>query len=208
MALTLSAETWGRLGDPERARAERRRAAELPDDQGWSDPFVEEVLQLQQGLHPRLAHADELLQGGQFREALTLLADTVDRYPKSGQARLVLGEACRRLGRLDRAEQALREAVDVAPESAEAWFRLGSIQALLGREREAADRFRRAIRLKPDHAQAHFNLGHCLKVLGDPAGAGEEFREALRCRPDYTPAREALGRLEAGAGKAPAPPRR
>jgi tetratricopeptide (TPR) repeat protein len=203
LALNLRAEAWGRLGERERARAEQRRAAELPDDEGWSDPFVEEVLRLQQGLRPRIAHADELLRGGQLMEALALLVETADRYPKSVEAWLLLGEAHRRLGRMDRAERAFREAVRVAPEAAEAWFRLGCFQARLGQEREAAESFRRTIRLKPDHADAHFNLGHRLKLLGDPAGAADQFREALRCRPDYGPARDALNALEAPAGKAP-----
>jgi tetratricopeptide (TPR) repeat protein len=195
LALNLRAAAWRRLGETERARTEQRQAAGLPDDQGWPDPYVEEVLRLQQGLRPRIAHADAMIREGRPGEALPLLAETVDRYPKSGQAWLLLGEACLRLDRTDGAQRAFQEAVRVAPEAAEAWFRLGCFQARLGREREAADSFRRTIRLKPDHADSHFNLGHRLKLLGDPAGAAEEFREALRCRPDYAAARDALKQL-------------
>jgi tetratricopeptide (TPR) repeat protein len=207
LALNLRAEAWRQLGEPERARAEQRQAAGLPDDPGWPDPFVEEVLRLQQGLRPRLAQADAMIRGGRPGEALALLAETVDRYPTSDQVWLLLGEAWSHVGRTDQAQRAFEEAVRVAPEAAEAWFRLGVFQARLGRQREAADSFRRTIRLKPDHADAHFNLGHRLKMLGDLAGAAEEFRAALRCRPDYGAARDALKAMEVPAGKGSSPQR-
>jgi tetratricopeptide (TPR) repeat protein len=195
LAYTLRAEAWARLGQPDRARTEQQRAAELPADQRWPDPFAEEVLALQRGLGARLIQADALARASRWAEATGLLKQTLTKYPQSIPAWLRLGEAWRQQGQLDQAEEALQRAVQADPEAAEAWFRLGCVQAL-GRPREAADSFRRAIRLKPDHALAHFNLAHRLKELGDPAGAAEEFRAVLRCRPDYAPAQAALTAME------------
>jgi tetratricopeptide (TPR) repeat protein len=196
------AETCGRLGDVERARAEQRRAAEAPDDVLWPDPFVQEVLQLQRGLRFRLQEAAALFQRRQFDEAIRLLEETVARYPESTQARLHLGDTWRILERPDRAEQVLREAVQIDPGAAEAWFRLGCVQAL-NRSPEAEDSFRRAIDLKPDHTLAHFNLAHRLSERGDASGAAEELRAALRSRPDYTPARDALRALAEKGARTP-----
>jgi tetratricopeptide (TPR) repeat protein len=196
MAHTLLAEAWTRLGEADKAHEEQRQVAEAPEDQHWSDPFVEEVLSLQCGLAVHLRQAHELSGQGRYREAVELLKKTAGRYPKSPAIWLLLGDIWRQLGRKDRSEEAFAAAVRIDPESVDGWFRLGCMQAELDQPRAAADSFRRAIRLKADHTDAHLNLGHCLKKMGDTAGAAEAFRGALRCRPDYERAKQALRELE------------
>jgi tetratricopeptide (TPR) repeat protein len=198
LARALRSEAFHHLGEPEQARAEQAAGAELPDDQRWPDPFVEEVMALQRGLYARLAAASSMSRAGRLEEAVALSQETTQTYPKSAEAWMQLGKLWHLAERPDRAEQSLLKAVEVDPNAAEAWFLLGTVQGL-GRPREAADSFRRAIRLKPHHASAHFNLGHCLKVMGDTVGAAKEYQEALRCRPDYDAARAALKELEAPA---------
>ncbi len=205
-ALALSAEAWARLGEPGRAAAALKEAAELPDDRPWPDPFVREVEQLQVGRRLALVRADALARQGRGWEAVALLEATVRRHPDAAQAWLLLGQTLVRLKDPERAEQALSQAVQVAPETVEAWFQLGVARFFLGKPRGAGDAFRETIRLKPDHALAHFNLGHCLKQSGEIAGAAAEFREALRCRPDYPAARQALDAVTAaGREKKPSP---
>ncbi len=192
LAHRLRAEAWTRLGEPEKARAEQRRAVEAPKDHSWPDPFVEDVLRLQRGLPVRLQQAQNLFAQRQSHQAVQLLEETIQRYPRAASARLLLGEFWRHLGRDEQAEQAFAQAVEIDPDSPDAWFRLGCAQAARKRMREATESFRRAIDRKPDHADAHVNLGHCLQELGDAAGATDAFRAALRCRPDYERARQAL----------------
>jgi tetratricopeptide (TPR) repeat protein len=196
LAHTLRADLWNRLGEAEKARAEQERAALLPDDVRWPDPFVSEVLELKRGLRARLESADSLTREGKTGEVIVLLEETAGKYPKSAETWMRLGDLWRISRRLDRAEESFRRATQVDPEAAEPWFRLGTVYQAQGQPREAADNFRRAIRLRPDHALAHFDLGHCLNALGDPPGAANEYREALRCRPDFTPAMTALTELE------------
>jgi tetratricopeptide (TPR) repeat protein len=191
LAFTLQAEAWSRLGDPDRARADQAKAAEAPDDTRWPDPFVDEVVELQRGLSNRHSKADALARNGQAEDAIRLLEETAEKYPRSLQTWWRLGDLWRKANRIDRAEQALLKAVLLDPDAAEGWFRLGCVQAI-DRPREAAESFRRAIKLRPDHALAHFNLAHRLRELGDKEGAMAEFEVTLRCRPDYTPARAAL----------------
>jgi tetratricopeptide (TPR) repeat protein len=195
LACTLQAEVWNRVGDKHHAQAEQRRMLELPEDERWPDPFVDEVLNLQRGLNHRLAQAGALRQANRVDEAIELLEQTLRRHPDSVEARLQLAEIWRGLGKLDQAEKIYLEATQTTPMAAEAWFGLGCMQAI-NRPREAVVSFRRAIELKPDHALAHFNLAHRLKELGDLAGAADEFRATLRCRPDYAPASKALAELQ------------
>jgi tetratricopeptide (TPR) repeat protein len=199
LAHTVSAQVHRRLGERQQAEADEKQAEKLPDDEGWPDPYMEEVEQLQRGLQARIRQTEALTKAGQTEQAIQLLEKTAARYPKSGQVWLGLGGMWFQRGRLDQAEQCFHQAIQVEPDAPEAWFRLGCLQAV-DRPREAADSFRRVIRLRPDHTLAHFNLGHRLKQLGDSAGAADAFRAALRCRPDFQPARDALKELERPAG--------
>jgi tetratricopeptide (TPR) repeat protein len=192
---TLRAEAWNQLGEMEKALAERRRAAELPEDQPWPDPFYEKIVKLQRGLRARFVSVDYLIQSGRVAEALQLLTQTVEKYPSSLESWMRLGEAWTRVGKLDRAQACFQKATNLAPDLAEAWFRLGCIQAQ-ARSPEAEASFRQAIHCKPHYSQAHYNLGQCLKERGRREDAAAEFREALRCRPDYDLARTALRELE------------
>jgi tetratricopeptide (TPR) repeat protein len=200
LAHTLRAEAWSRLSQPDKAREEQAQAAKVPEDQLWLDPFMEDVLSLRRGLTIRLQRANDLFAQQRYPQAMELLEETVQRYPRSTAARLRLGEVFRLLGRGEQAEQMFAEAVRIDPESADAWFRLGCMQGARGRPRDAADSFRKTIAFKADHADAHFNLGQCLKELGDTPGAAEEFRAALRCRPDHERARQGLRAMEKKSG--------
>jgi tetratricopeptide (TPR) repeat protein len=201
-AATLRAEAWNQLEEMEKARAEQRQAAELPDDQSWPDPIYERILSLRRGLRARFQSVDYLLQAGRVPEALQLLAETVDKYPSSLEGWMRLGEVLHRVQRPEQAQACFQRAVGLAPNLAEAWFRLGCIQSLM-QSREAETSFRQAIRCKPHYAQAHYNLGLCLKEKGQRDAAAEAFQQALRCRPDYDLAQKALRELEAQKGKKP-----
>jgi tetratricopeptide (TPR) repeat protein len=196
----LLAEIYQRRGDKPAADQESRRAAALPDDESWPDPFDEEVKQLRTGRQVFLARADRFIRQGRVADAIGLLERTVHDYPDSGEAWLLMGKAY--LAKNDaRAEQALRTAVRLAPDLVEAPFYLGAVRFLRGDYREAAAHFRQAVKLKPDFALAHYNLGHCLVRLGDRSGATLAFRTAVSCKPDYADARVNLGELLAQDGR-------
>src|SRR5262249_47028382 len=55
----LLAEIHQRRGDNAAADRESRRAAELPNDEAWPDPFEEEIKKLRTGKQVFLARADE-----------------------------------------------------------------------------------------------------------------------------------------------------
>jgi tetratricopeptide (TPR) repeat protein len=194
-ASTLCAEAWNQLAEVDKAVVEQRRAAELPEDQPWPDPYYEKIATLQTGLRARFISVDRLVHAGRLPEAIQLLTQTVEKYPSSLQGWMRLGEVWYRAGNPDRAQACFLKATQISPDLAEAWYRLGCIQTQMNNQ-EAEASFRRAIQCKPHYSQAHYSLGQCLKERGRREDAAAEFREALRCRPDYDPARAALREIE------------
>lgn len=201
-AHTLHAEALNQLGEVEQARDEQRRVADLPEDQPWPDAFYVKVLKLRRGLQARFQSVDQLIRSGRIPEAISLMTQTLEKYPSSLEGWMRMGELWHRVRRPDRAEACFKQAVRLSPDLAEGWFRLGCIQVMT-RNRDAEESFRQAIRCKPHYAQAYYNLGQCLKEQGQRDAAAGQFREALRCRPDYDLARTALRELETQKGKTP-----
>jgi tetratricopeptide (TPR) repeat protein len=203
-AYQLRSIARNRLGEPQRARQDVEKAAELPADRGWPDPFVTEVLRLRVGVSARMERAGELFRDGRQAEAIALMNQLVKDRPESAEAWNLLGSFLEKVGEFAAAEQVLeRQAANLAPDNVEVWFNLGVAKFALTKWQQAADCFRKAIRIKPDHAVAHYNLGHCHKKLGDREAAAEEFRLALHCRPDYVQAEEALREVTAPPPKSP-----
>ncbi|HEV3024739.1 MAG TPA: tetratricopeptide repeat protein, partial [Pirellulales bacterium] len=179
----LLAEIEQRANDPVAAARERYRAAELPDDQNWYDPVVDEVEQLRTGRQARLNRALMLLRREGLAAGLGYLRDLLNEYPDWDQAWLSYGRAYLEAKHYPDAESALRRALKAAPDSVQAHFYLGLTLFLRGDYAGAVGSFREATRLKPDHALAYYNLGHCWKRLGNQQKAIEAFREGLRCKP-------------------------
>jgi tetratricopeptide (TPR) repeat protein len=197
-AHTMLAEVYAQF--PERqAEAEKERdlGAHLPDDPPPPDPYSQEALDLRVGKRARIERAYQMRQAGQFREAVTLLQDTLRQYPDFDLAYLALGEALLDRGDFPNAEPVLRKAVELAPDRYESHLALG---ITLYQERtsrpellnEAEEHFRVAIRLFPTQPQAHYGLGTCLQARHLWAEAAVAYANALRNRPDYSEARRNL----------------
>jgi tetratricopeptide (TPR) repeat protein len=192
-AHTLLAEIEQRSNDPAAAAGERARAAELPPDPDWSDPFLDEINRTKAGKDARLSYAVQLLGQQRTGEAVDLLRELLGKYPDWDQAWLTYGRVLLENQAYPPAEEALRKAVQLAPDSVGGHFNLGLALFQRGEYREAATHFRQATRLKPDHALAWYNLGHCLKRENDRPGAVAAFREAVRCKPNMAAAHTNLG---------------
>jgi tetratricopeptide (TPR) repeat protein len=199
-ALTLMAEVRQTQGETVAVDRLLRQAEDLPDDQNWPDPFVEECLRLQTGQTALLSRAAKLLNEDRAQQASELLMRAVESHPDSSRAWLLLGRACLRLHNLPGAEQAFGQAVRLDPNVADAQFYMGVVLFEHGNHLGAAARFRTATNLKPDYSLAHFNLGQCLKREGDQKAAIEAFRTAVRYKPHFAQAHRELGELLAQQG--------
>ncbi|MBI4606771.1 MAG: tetratricopeptide repeat protein [Planctomycetes bacterium] len=197
----LLAEVHHRLGRAGDAERERRAAAGLPDAHRWPDPHSDRVLARWTGVLAGIERANDLLAGGRADDALRLLRDTVERYPRALLALLSLGRTLLQTGDAAGAEEALRRAADLEPAAFEAHHELAAALLRQGKTPAAAASFRRALEVKPDYAPSHHGLGQSLLRQGDREGAAEAFRAAVRYRPNYAAAHRDLGQILVALGR-------
>jgi tetratricopeptide (TPR) repeat protein len=174
-------------GDHRAARDAIERAALLPPDKPWSDPYLQEVLSLKTGLAGYLELAGKYFAEGRGAESVGLLQQAVREYPAAAEPRLWLGRALLNSDDPRAARQELLAAQTRAPSSFDAHFYLGVAEFQLRDYAAAATEFRAAAKLKPD-AKTLLNLGQALGHSGDSEGAIGALREAIRLDPDYAKA--------------------
>lgn len=197
----LSVTAHRRLGHENEADAAARRAATLPHDTPFQDPFIDEASQWRTGRKAWLDHAQQWIRQGRLADAEPLLIRTVTEYPDFADAWTVLGGLHLRRNRPAEAEAALREAIRLEPASVEAQVQRGVALIRLARFEEAIPPISLALQLQPTLAEAHFNLGFCQAQLGRTDDAMASFRHAIRAKPDLTEAYLGLASLLAGADR-------
>ena len=199
---TLSAEISYRAG--QRADAERTlaEAAGLPEDPPWPDPLMQEVEAMAVGRKHDLSKAIELMRARRLTEAIRLLRDTLEHYPESGRARMLLGVAHNLSKNWAAGEKVLREAAAKSPDAPRVQFNLGAALFGQGRYSEAAACFEKAALGIPDDAMAHFYVGICRIRAGDLAAAEAPLRQAISCKPDFASAHRELGDVLQKQGRA------
>ncbi|BET66402.1 hypothetical protein ASA1KI_13200 [Opitutales bacterium ASA1] len=118
-----------------------------------------------------------------FRDALSIWTDTVEKRPTSARAHnnlaLVLDEA----GRAEEAAIHFARALALDDAYVTAHYNWGSSLLAQGRLEEAVERLETALRLAPEHPDAHVNLGNALVRLGRPADAIRHYERALELEP-------------------------
>lgn len=141
---------------------------------------------------PRSAKAHQLLgaalmEVGRVDEGVAAL-ETADRMlarlpdPRA-EARVSLGVAYERQGRLDRAEQVYEEILRARADQPDALWRLGVVRWSQGRRAEGARLWERAIEVDPGHARAMTDLGIASAARGDVAAAERLWLRAAEVDP-------------------------
>jgi serine/threonine protein kinase/Flp pilus assembly protein TadD len=133
------------------------------------------------------------VQPPRYEEAIRFLSVAVALRPESPGARLNLGLALYRNGRLDEAAAALQQAVALEADYAAAHRYLGQLYLAKGLLDETVAACRRAIALQPDWPQTHLVLGVALSDQGRLAEAAAAFCRAIELKPDYAEAYCDLG---------------
>lgn len=171
-------------------------------------------------------HADALhllgvvrAQGGQVREAVTLIAQAVALNPASAAYRGNLAKATRGdwpavaaglraagdalydLGHPALAVPCYRAALTVRPDDETAWGNLALARRDTGRVAEALAPMRRAAALDPRDGQIALLLGGLCLAAGDPASAEAVFRALLSVQPEHATARLALANAVKSSGR-------
>jgi tetratricopeptide (TPR) repeat protein len=213
-ACALLATVERRLGDSERADQLSRRAADLPPDTAWHDPWVFECLRLGVGQDPRFRLVEQLENEGRTKEVVAALEEML-KLRADYRVLIGLGMNLIVLGDYAAAERYLRQALEGGGEPVQAWYLLSKLQwargeealrrgdkaAALGFFRQAAEAAEKALVHKPDHALALLVLGLSQKALGQRDQARESLRQAVTCAPELPDPSLELGELLAAMGQ-------
>jgi tetratricopeptide (TPR) repeat protein len=211
-ALQLAA-IYQRLGEREKAKEFAARAADLPADRSWPDPYVADYMRYAKGRQNRFLQAEDLEHQGRLDEAIPILWQLAKDSPED-RTLDALGTALAKAGDDKNAEGFLRQALLKAPGRISARYALSvalynqgeklrsaSESAARKKYEEAATFARQTIALKAEHAWAHCFLGHCLWRLGDRKTALAEFEAAVHLRPELPDLHLRLGEALADLGR-------
>ncbi len=135
-----------------------------------------------------------------YRSAVSIWEDTVSKRPLSPRARLCLGNALARSGRVPEAIEQYQLALQLNSDYADAHTNLGIALVGSGRAPEAVEHYREALRLNPKLPEAHVGLGVQLFEAGQTQEAVDHFRKAIRLNPNSANARYSLGNALAATG--------
>jgi tetratricopeptide (TPR) repeat protein len=115
-----------------------------------------------------------------WRDALTLWQDAVEKSPTHARAQYNLGTALHDLGQVEEAVIHYSNAVELKRDYHEALVNLGNAKKDLGRFEESLEHYREALEIQPNSAKAHNSRGVVLLLLGDVENAASCFRRAIR----------------------------
>jgi tetratricopeptide (TPR) repeat protein len=115
-----------------------------------------------------------------WRDALTLWTDAVEKSPKHARAQYNLGTAFHERGQVEKAVIHYSKAVEQKRNYHEAYVNLGNAKRDLGRFRESLAHYQEALVIQPRSAKAHNGLGVILLHLGNVENAAVHFRKAIR----------------------------
>ncbi len=169
--------------------AERRSLASLgyiANHRGdGNDPAHQSLPDIKDRLryHEAVEDASHLLDENRPQEALVALEKVVAAVPDYLPARMFLGEALAKSGKLDDALQVFRKLAEDDPVQGAANARLGWVLGQLGQPEQAAIELQKAFDLAPDTAEFRVNLGSTFLELNRRDEAQELFRSALEIDP-------------------------
>jgi tetratricopeptide (TPR) repeat protein len=181
--LTLLSQVHFRQKDLPAAEAALARAASLPDDPPWPDPFREQLAELMVGKQSQLARYAGLQRAGQLAEAMDLGREIGRLHPELVQ--LATARAARKQKDFVAAERAYRQAIELAPTSSETRYELGEMLREQEKYADASTELRLLVKREPTHGPAQYALGLCAVARGDRAEALTALRAAVALMPSH-----------------------
>jgi serine/threonine protein kinase/Flp pilus assembly protein TadD len=132
-----------------------------------------------------LGVALQVCQPPQYKEAIRFLTAAEALRPESPGARLNLGVALYKNGRLDEARAAFRQAIELKPDYAVAHVMLSTIFLDKGEPDKVIAACRDALKVKPDDLEAQWNIGVAQVCMGQNAEALTVWDHILGIKPDF-----------------------
>ena len=173
------AETYFKLGQPERGFKEYMRAADLLPDR----PDVQ------------VRAGNLLLLSGAFDDAKQRAEKVLAQNPKDVGAQVLLGNALGGLQDMDGAFTQIEEAAALDPKNSAVYGSLATLELTRGNRDKAEAAFLNAVRVSPDSPLVHVALGNFYWSTGDVARAEKHLLEAVSLDPKDGMPRRALALL-------------
>jgi tetratricopeptide (TPR) repeat protein len=129
--------------------------------------------------------ATGLMEKDQYEEAVRALTKAAQINPEDARARVKLGIALARVGRLDDSIVECRKASQLDPAYADAYVNLGIALGQKGKRDEAVRQFEKGLTLNPENTEAHANFAVVLIGEGRLDEAIAHCQRALSLNPEY-----------------------
>ncbi len=131
-------------------------------------------------------------QRGENDIAIQLINKAIQANPNIPATYSNLGNALKRLGRLEEAVENYRKAISLDPNSAIIYCNLGAALKDLSRTDKAIASYKKAISIKPDFAEAHCNFGLTFKEVGLIKEAIASYKNAITSNSNHAKAHHYL----------------
>ncbi|WP_126452752.1 tetratricopeptide repeat-containing sulfotransferase family protein [Sulfuriflexus mobilis] len=133
--------------------------------------------------HSKKQKAFKLLNQGHVQEAVPILEQIVNKYPKDIEALATLGSIYGQSGQLEPAVHYLERVIEINPNDLDTLNNLGVANMMLGNTDLARRYTEQVVKLQPNDAGNHFNLACILHELKQYEDAIEHFNKALILEP-------------------------
>lgn len=158
-----------------------------------SDPRVQELEGFKQATGATaLTQGQQLVEAGQYLDAIAVLEQALARDSTNASAYLSLGVALAYTGDQAAAIDAFQHTLLLDPTHSRAHYNLGAIFAAQGQQALAEKQFRAALANDPRHRNAHLELAELLRRAGRCQEAVEHFNRTLEITPGDVGARQHL----------------
>ena len=118
-----------------------------------------------------------LSQEGFYREALSFLERSNDKFPENENVLFELAFIYDKTGNLDKSVECYNKLLDINSFSENAWYNLGILYSKKEEFTKAVQAYEFTIAINPYHPEAHFNLGNSFAHSGMFAKALNEYLE-------------------------------
>ena len=142
-----------------------------------------------------IKNQQSLYAGEEYRNQVVQL------FPEDPDAYYKLGNAKRKLGKLEEAVKNYDKTIELNPDTPEAYVNRGASKAELGKLKEAIEDFSKAIKLNPKLSEAYTNRGFAKFKLGKPEEAITDYDKAIELNPCSAEAYNNRGQAQIKLGK-------